>query len=119
MNKTIFYKHPDEAELFIFENVWYAERYLEPIDIEDGIFYNSKGMVLSATTLKDSKGIEHVVINQTGTNIFKATELKEQLVNYLEIVNSSHPDIIEHTRPDLEKKSLSSLVELSLRLKTE
>ena len=112
MNKPVIY-YDDRDGCNIFESAEKAGRYIEPIDFKNGngVFYDSEGRILKASIVVDSRGIENTVVEYNEEDSFNKSELREILIDLLEYAN--------YSRQTLDEMELFSLVEESLKFKTE
>ena len=118
MKPPIFVYEP--SDLSIFDEVWKAARYIEPTDVKEGIyfFYDSEGLVLESTVIKDERGIERCIINKPDEEIYLPYKLREIIIETLEYLGRIHPDL-NYSRSYLESLELSDLVLESLKYVTE
>jgi hypothetical protein len=97
----------------IFDRRDRAEAYVEPIDVRNNeyVFYDSEGQLLEALIVEDSRGIEHVVLQDGKEEIYDKPGLALILARFL--------NYLGYQKNDLEQMSLSQLVDEGLKFKTE
>jgi hypothetical protein len=101
----------DPADLLVFETIWHAERYIEPIDAKDGIYFDAEGQILKASTEKDIKGFERTIIRENDFVQYNKVELQRIIMETLEYVN--------YSRQELRSKTFQELLVEILKFKTE
>lgn len=103
----------ENGDVDIFESVEKAESYIEPIDVKtgDNVFFDSEGKILQASIVKDSRGIERIVITDADEENYDRQKLRNILIDFLGYLN--------YSRQELEEMELPSLVIESLKFKTE
>ena len=101
----------DPADLLVFETVWKAERYIEPIDADDSIYFDDEGQILKASVENDNKGIERTIIRETNAPQYNKVKLRQIIVDTLEYVN--------YSKQELENKTFPELLEEIIKFKTE
>lgn len=103
----------ENGALDIFDTRKRAELYLEPIDVENEeyIYYDSEGKILQAFVVKDSNGIDKIVITDGKTERYEEFELKRILIDFL--------NYLSYSKTELKQLSLNQLVKESLKFKTE
>jgi formylmethanofuran dehydrogenase subunit E len=109
MKKPIFAYEPDD--LMVFETVWKAERYIEPPDVNNRIYLDAEGKILTALVEEDSRGIERVIIIENSNSPYQPDELERIIKSSLQYLN--------YSEQELENKSLPELVIEILKYKTE
>jgi uncharacterized protein (DUF3820 family) len=114
MKEPIICFNRDEHSTLIFESVFKAERYVEPIDIKIGnnVFYDSEGKILEGSVITDPRGIERTLISEIANNKFDKYELKRVLIDLIE-------DYLDFSRKQLEEMELFLVVKEALKFKTE
>lgn len=97
----------ESGDTFVFESLYYAERYLEPIDVEEDRFvaFDSTGRLLRVLPTTPSVTIE--AAEETPNHTERTREL---LIKFLQNCGS--------TDPNLSSLTLSELAERSLAFKT-
>ena len=118
MKTPIFVYEPDN--LSVFDEVWKAERYIEPADVNEGIyfFYDSEGLILESLVIQNDKGIEKCVIKEPQEKIYNPKELKSIIIDTLEYLGEIYPHL-DYSRSYLENIKLSELVLESLKYTKE
>lgn len=93
----------ETGPIYVFESIELAERYLEPIDVEDNryIAFDSTGRLLRLTSTPRSVTIEAAeeVPNH-------AERVKELLIDMLRACRCSDPNLSSLTLEELVQKSL-------------
>jgi hypothetical protein len=97
----------ESGDTDIFESVGNAERYLEPIDVENNMYtgYDSEGRLLALIPTHPRVTITYAEQEPTHKN-----HLRKILVDFLMQLNFSENDLTD--------KSLQELIEISLKYKT-
>lgn len=118
MKPPIFVYEP--ADLSVFDEVWKAERYIEPPDVKEGIyfFYDSEGLVLESVVIKDDRGIEQCVIKKPQEETYIPDKLKSIIIDNLECLGEIYPRL-NYSRSYLENLELRELVLESLKYSKE
>jgi hypothetical protein len=103
----------DSGDVLVFTTVAKAESYLEPIDILKGEneVYDSDGVRLTASILKNDRGRERVTLRFTEPRVQDAERLRVILTRFLSKVSDAPQPFAS--------LSLEQLVETSLRFKIE
>jgi hypothetical protein len=101
----------DPVDLLVFETIWQAERYIEPIDANDGIYFDAAGQILKVSIEKDLKGIARTTIGENDLVQYNKVELQRIIIDTLEYVN--------YSRTELESKTFAELLTEILKFKTE
>lgn len=66
----------DPADLLVFETVSKAERYVEPADAFDSIYFDANGQILNASIEKDTIGIDHTKITENNSPTYDKNVLR-------------------------------------------
>ena len=94
----------ESGDTCVFESLFYAERYLEPIDVEDNVYvaFDSVGRLLRLLPTTPNITIEAAeeVPNH-------AERVRELLIKFLENCRSTEPNLTSLTLAELAQKSLA------------
>lgn len=118
MRPPIFVYEPDD--LSVFDELWKAERYIEPYDIGDLFFYDSDGLLLAASAETDEKGFVQCVRFEPGEQVYQPEKLREIIIDALESIGVAHPELrSSYNREISESYHLSVLVSEISKYATE
>jgi hypothetical protein len=102
---VIAYEHGD---VLIFDSIDGAERYVEPIDVENDeyIFYNGRAQLLTAVVVKNPKGYKRVKIQTPSTGPSSEPELRKILTRLLSFEGYDEDNLLDKTLNTLIRESL-------------
>ena len=94
----------ETGPIYVFESIEYAERYLEPIDVEDNryVAFDSAGRLLRLTATPQSVNIE------AAEEIPNHGEVaRELLIKFLKDCGSTDPQLSSFSLEELARRSLA------------
>jgi len=94
----------ESGDTEVFESIEYAERYLEPIDVEEEryVAFDSTGRLLRLTATPQSVTIEAAEEVPNHGEV-----VRELLIRFLKHCGSSDPDLSSLSLEELARKSLA------------
>lgn len=99
IKEPVFVYEPNT--LLVFENIWKAERYVEPCDANDSIYFDADGQILKVSIEKDNRGIEHTKIYENEVAQYDKDQLRQLIIEKLEHLNYSRQKLENKTFPQL------------------